>query len=356
MTFVYILAAILIFGILIADHELGHFLAAKACGVPVNEFSIGMGPVLWERKRGETQYSLRAFPVGGYCAMEGEEDDSQDPRALNRQGFWKKFFIFAAGSAMNFLLGFVIVLLVYSSSKTFVTRQIVGLAPEFDSAVGLQAGDSLYAVNGERVYLVSDLSILTSLDKDGALDLTVLREGKKVTLSGVKLPYQSYTGNDGTQYTGYGLYLGTEKATALNKLKISWLNTVDFARDVRLSLKLLLTGQASVKDVGGPVSIVTTVVQVGKDSHTVRDAVENICYFAALIAVNLSIMNLLPIPALDGGHILFLVLDTLAMCLFRRSIPEKYESAINLVFFVALMAFMVLITFQDVFKAVQLVK
>lgn len=351
MVAVYILAAVLIFGILIADHELGHFLAAKACRVQVNEFSIGMGPVLWERKRGETQYSLRAFPIGGFCAMEGEEEVSDDPRALNRQSFWKKLVIFAAGSAMNFLLGFVIILLLYSSSRQFTTREIVGFAPEFPQAAsGLQAGDRLESINGERVYLSSDLQILASLDQYGKLDLGVLRDGERVMLNGVELPYRTYTGTGGEKYSGYGLYIGVEPATVFSKLKISWLNTVDFVRDVRLSLKMLLTGQASIRDVGGPVGIVTTVVQVGKESETVRAAVDNILFFAALIAVNLSVMNLLPIPALDGGHILFLVLDTLTMALFRRKIPEKYESAVNLVCFVALMGFMLLVTFQDVFK------
>ena len=121
MTIVYILAAVLIFGLLVAVHELGHFAAAKLCGVRVNEFSIGMGPTLWSRKKGETQYSLRALPIGGFCAMEGEEDDSDDDRALSRQGFWKQLFIFAAGSGMNFLAGFLIVLALYSGAGGFYT-------------------------------------------------------------------------------------------------------------------------------------------------------------------------------------------------------------------------------------------
>ena len=115
---VYIIAALLVFGILIAVHELGHFLAAKACGVRVNEFAIGMGPVLWKKQRGDTQYSLRAFPVGGFCAMEGEEEDSDDPAALNRQGFWKKLIIFAAGAAMNFLAGLIIIFCLYAPAHT----------------------------------------------------------------------------------------------------------------------------------------------------------------------------------------------------------------------------------------------
>jgi regulator of sigma E protease len=123
MTIVYILTAILIFGVLIAVHELGHFMAAKACGVQVNEFAIGMGPALWHRQKGETEYSVRAFPIGGYCAMEGEDEESDNPRALNRQGFWKKFLIFVAGSAMNFLTGFLIILISIPVPRRFTRRR-----------------------------------------------------------------------------------------------------------------------------------------------------------------------------------------------------------------------------------------
>lgn len=354
MTIVYILTAILIFGVLIAVHELGHFLAAKSCNVQVNEFSIGMGPALWHRQRGETEYSIRAFPIGGYCAMEGEEETSDNPRALNRQGFWKKLLIFVAGAAMNFLTGFLIILILYSGAKAFYTPKITGFAPEFKQTVGagLQKGDTVVAINGERVYLYSDLGLLLSLNKRGTTDLTVFRDGERSTLENLKLQRREYTAADGkTKYTGYGLYFGnTEKATIGTKLRYSWLNSVDFVREVRLSLQMLVSGKASMNDVSGPVGIVSTITKVGEQSESARAAVENIFYLAALIAVNLAVMNLLPIPALDGGHILFLVLDEIAMLLFKKQIPDRYEAAINLVFFIALMAFMLVVTFHDVFR------
>lgn len=352
---VYILAAILIFGVLIAVHELGHFLAAKLSGVQVNEFSIGMGPTLWHRQTGETQYSLRAFPIGGFCAMEGEDEDSDNPRALSRQSFWKKLVIFAAGAAMNFLTGLLIIMILYSGSKAFSTREIVGFAPDFPQAEsGLEAGDILCSVNGERIYLLSsDLYMMASLDGDGKLDLVVERNGERVALDSVSLPYTTYTDTEGNPYSGFGLLVGVEPATVLNKLKVSWLNAMDFVRQVRLSLQMLLTGQAGLNDISGPVGIVSTITQVGEASETVRAAVDNILYFAALIAVNLAVMNLLPIPALDGGHIVFLILDELALLLFKRRVPAKYESAINVVFLVALMSFMLVVTFHDVYKLIR---
>ena len=144
---VYILAAILVFGVLIAVHELGHFMAAKACGVRVNEFSIGMGPTLWKKQKGETQYSLRLFPVGGFCAMEGEEEDSDDPTALNNQGFWAKLLIFAAGAAMNFIAGLLIILVLYADAQAFYVPVVAGFADgcPLESADGLQEGDRLAA-------------------------------------------------------------------------------------------------------------------------------------------------------------------------------------------------------------------
>ncbi|MCI2057002.1 MAG: site-2 protease family protein [Oscillibacter sp.] len=355
MTIVYILAAILIFGVLIAVHELGHFLAAKACGVQVNEFSIGMGPALWHHKKGETEYSLRALPIGGFCAMEGEEESSDSPRALSSQGFWKKFVIFAAGSFVNFLTGLLIVVILYSSAAGFYSTELTGFAPECTAqSDGLMTGDTIYSVDGERVYLFSDLDLLFGLNKTGSFDLVVLRDGEKVALDKISMPVQTCTSADGTSYSGRGLFFGkTVGGTVATRLQYSWLNTMDFARIVRLSLQMLVTGKATMNDVSGPVGIVSTITQVGKESETARDAVENILYFAALIAVNLSIMNMLPIPALDGGHIFFLIVDTIALALFKKKIPDKYEAALNMVFLVALMGFMAVVTFHDVFKLIQ---
>ncbi|SFP54158.1 regulator of sigma E protease [Oscillibacter sp. PC13] len=357
MTFVYILAAVLIFGVLVAVHELGHFITAKLCGVRVNEFSIGMGPAIWSRQRGETLYALRALPVGGYCAMEGEDEDSGDDRALVRQSFWKQLLIFAAGSFMNLLAGFLIILVLYSSASGFYTAEIVNFAPELQQrgTDGLQAGDELWSIDGERVYLYSDISLLLGLNRTGVFDLVVLRDGEKMSLENVSLPRQEYTSTDGvSKYTGVGLYFGNvEPATLGGRLKNTWLNTVDFIRVVRLSLQMLLSGEAGMKDLSGPVGIVSTITEVGTASESVGAAVENIAYFAAMLAVNLAVMNMLPIPALDGGKILFLTLDTVSMKLFRKRIPERYEAVVNTAGFVILMGFMLIVTFHDVFKLFQ---
>ena len=351
---VYILAAILVFGVLIAVHELGHFMAAKACGVRVNEFSIGMGPALWKKQKGETQYSLRLFPVGGFCAMEGEEEDSDDPAALNNQGFWAKLLIFAAGAAMNFIAGLLIILVLYADAQAFYVPVVAGFADgcPLESADGLQEGDRLLRIDGEKVYVYSDISLLMGLNKTGAFDLQIERNGEVITLHDFTMERREYTDQNGKTYTGYGLYFGAEEATLGRKLSYSWNNAMDFARLVRLSLQMLVTGQAGVKDLSGPVGIVSTMTQVGEQAATTRAAVENIAYLAALIAVNLAVMNLLPLPALDGGKIFFLVINAVSMQLFKKQIPAKYENYIHFAGLILLLVLMAVITFSDVWTLI----
>lgn len=351
---IFILAAILIFGVLIAVHELGHFVAAKLCGVRVNEFSIGMGPAVWHRQRGETQYSLRALPIGGFCAMEGEDEDTGDDRSFVRQGFWKKLVILAAGSGMNFLTGLVILLVLYAGATAFYTDQIAGFAPGFplEGENGLMVGDVFYKIDGYRTYLRGDASLFLSYHDGGTMDLEVIRDGEKVVLKDLPITRQTYLNSDGGTYTGFGLYVGAsaEKANIGSKLKYTWNTAKDFVQLVWFSLVQLVSGGASMEDLSGPVGIVSTITEVGSEAETAQDAWSQIFYFAALLAVNLSVMNMLPIPALDGGRIFFLLVDALALLLFKRKVPEKYQAAVNTVGFVALMGFMLVVTFQDVFK------
>ena len=352
----YIIVGILLFGLLIAVHEGGHFLAAKRLDVQVNEFSIGMGPAIFSRQKGETLYSLRAFPIGGYCAMEGEDEDSADERALGSQSLWKQLIIFAAGPLMNFLTGLVILLGLYAGIQVIQVPAIAGVAPEFESYNGaaMEQGDIFWSINGERVYLYSDVSLLMSLHQGQPMDLVVLRDGEKVELNDVT--WGTYTGTEGETYQGYGVYIARdqiEEANLWTILKTSWLNTIDFVRIVRLSLQMLVTGQAGMDDLSGPVGIVSSMTEAGEQAQElggIRAAVESMFYFAAMLAVNLAVMNLLPIPALDGGHILFLVVDAVSMLLLRKKVPARYMAAVNTAGFVVLMGFMLIVTVFDVFR------
>ncbi len=352
---IYILFAVLLYGVLIFVHELGHFLSAKAFGVRVNEFSIGMGPCLLKKQGKETQYSLRAFPLGGFCAMDGEDGESDDPRGLNRQGFFKKFIIFVAGVIMTFIVGFLIVFFLYSDAAGFYTTEITAFRPEFiKQNADMQEGDMLYAINKERIYIRNDIDVVLNTvtrDEDGAITVTVLREGKK---HDSRLKLLDILDENGNAIRAYGFSVGgIEEATFGTKLKQSWYQTIDFARLVRLSLKMLVQGSAGLDDVSGPVGIVSTIKEIGEETEAqsgVKAAIQSVLYIGALLAVNLSVMNLLPLPALDGGQILFLIINALSKLLFRKEIPYRYLNLINTISFSLLMVFMLYITFRDLVK------
>ena len=350
---IYIIAAILIFGVLIAVHELGHFLAAKACGVRVNEFSIGMGPTILHRTKGDTTYSLRLLPIGGFCAMEGEEEDSNDPTALNNQKLLEKTHHFCRRGLYELSDGpdhHRRPIRRGQGDSTSRSSRTLPTAVPSRARAACQVGDRLVSIDGERVYVYSDVSLLLGRNKTGVFDLKVKRDGQTVTLKDFPMERAEYTDQQGQTYTGFGLMFGAEEATVGSRLRYSWNNAVDFVRIVRLSLQMLVTGEAGLKDVSGPVGIVSTITDVGEQAESASAAVENIAYLAALLAVNLAVMNLLPLPALDGGKIFFLVVNALCMLTIRKKIPEKFEAYVHLAGFALLMLLMLVITFQDVWK------
>lgn len=347
----YIIIAILLFSFLIAIHEFGHFITAKLFGVRVNEFAIGMGPAIFSRQKGETLYALRAFPVGGFCAMEGEDDDSDDPRAFGAQKAWKRLIILSAGAFMNFLAGLVLILLLFSRAQAFTSPVISGFMDGFplEGESGLMAGDRIVSINGERIYLYNDVTMFLGRGIGAPYDIVVERNGERIVLDDLPLEPREYT-VDGQTVTRFGLYFSVEQATARAKLRNSWYNAIDFVRLVRISLTDLIGGNAGLKDLTGPVGIVDTITDVGNQSENIGIALENILYFGALIAVNLAVMNLLPLPALDGGRIFFLLINGAWMFLFRRRIDPKYESYVHVAGLVALLTLMAVVTFNDLVR------
>lgn len=347
----YIILAILMFGVLIAVHEFGHFSVAKLCGVQVNEFSIGMGPRLLHRKGGETEYSLRLFPIGGFCAMEGEDEASSNPRAFSNAAGWKRFLILVAGAGFNFLLGILIMLVVYANISAYVTPEITGFMEGNPCASEeyLHEGDVIYSINGSRVLLYSDVSILLSLNTGDTVELTVLRDGEKVHFDALPLTLREYT-VDGETVQRYGLYFGTAEAGVLDRLRLGLYSALDSAREVWWSLRMLVTGQAGFSDLSGPIGIVDSMSQVGQQSASTGDAILNLLYFAGFITINLGVMNLLPIPALDGGRVFFLLVNGLLTFVIHRKIPDKYEGYVHAAGMLLLLALMVAVAFQDVYR------
>ena len=347
----YILIAILVFGILIFVHELGHFLSAKALGVQVNEFSVCMGPAIWKKQKGETLYALRCIPIGGYCAMEGEDEESENPRAFTSQPWWKRLIILLAGSFMNFVAGLLVVVILYSGAQGFSTPHISGFFAgcPLQSESGLQEGDELYKIDGRRVFTYSDVGMLLGRNDTGVYDLVVRRDGKLVELHDFAMQPQLYT-VDGEQQYKYGLYFAAEEKTVGTVLKNSWNTSLDFARLVWMGLEDLVSGLVSVDEMSGPVGIVSVISETGKASETVSAGLANVAYLAAFIAVNLAVMNLLPLPALDGGRIFLLLVNTVVYAVTKKKIPPKFEGYIHAAGMVILLAFMAFVTFKDIWK------
>ena len=348
MTVFYIVVAILLFGLLILVHEFGHFVTAKLSGVRVNEFALFMGPAIWKKQKGETLYALRCIPIGGYCAMEGEDDDSDDPRSFGKAKLWKKLIILVAGSFMNFVAGFVILLLLFAFSFSYIpSRQVAQIAPERPFAQHIQVGDSFYEIDGRRVYIQQDITLLLDRDTDGLHDITVIRNGEKVYLEDVPMS-RDYVGEDGV--ARYGFTIGAEEKTFGSVLSYSWNSAIDFVRMVPMSLGDLFSGRASVKDVSGVVGIVGAVAEVGTQSESVGLGLLNVLYLFAFVAVNLAVMNLLPIPALDGGRVVTLLLTTLIEKIIGRKLNPKYEAYLNGAFMILLMGLIAVITLKDIFR------
>jgi len=348
----YIAIAIIVFGLLITVHELGHFLAAKSLGVKVNEFAIGMGPAIIKKQGRETLYSLRALPIGGFCSMEGEDEESNDPRSFANKPLWRRFVILIAGSFMNFLAGFLILAALFSGYGAITTTTLAGFMEGFpNTETGLREGDTFYSIDGERIYLSNDLSTFLSRGNGKTADIVVIRDGKKVFLNDFPISLREYEIN-GQKVLRYGIYLKAERATLGLKLRHTWYTSISFVRMVRLGLSDLITGNVGVRELSGPIGIVGIINEVGSAAETKSAAFANIAYICAFIAINLAVMNMLPIPALDGGRIFFMLVTFVAEKILRKRINPKYENYIHLAGFVLLMGLMVFVFFNDILKLV----
>lgn len=346
-----IIFAFLIFSVLIFIHEFGHFIAAKLSGVQVNEFAIFMGPPIIKWQRGETKYSIRCIPIGGYCAMEGEDEDTDNPRSFQKAAWWKRLIILLAGSAMNFLAGLLIFAGLFLPGNEIVEPQIIKFDDccIFNHAEGLQEGDVFWKLDGERIYISGDLGMILDLNPAVEHDVTVLRDGKKLSFENLPMGH-THLDENGEEYYHYGFtYNQPRKVNFGEKIRYVWNVTVDNVRNVRLSLQMLFTGRAGIKDVAGPVGIVNMMTEVATESDSTGVAVLNLLSFGGMIAVNLAVMNLLPIPALDGGRVVGLLLTTAIEAVTKKKLNPKYEGYIHAAGMILLLILMALIMFKDIF-------
>lgn len=350
MSILYIILAILLFGLLVVVHELGHFTVAKLCGVKVEEFAVGMGPAIFKKQKGETLYSIRCVPFGGFCAMAGEDEQSDEPRAFTNQAPWKRILILVAGSFMNFLMGFVIVIILYSGATAFRAPVIAAFREDcpYQGASALQVGDRFYSIDGHRIYQYQDVSDFLS-QGDGIYDLVMIRDGKKVRLENFHFIPLEY---EGESQKLYGFYMGIEEATAGVKLRYAWNTTMEFGRWVWMGLRELVNGNVGVEDMAGPVGIVGMMAETGENAASTADALYSIFYLGAFIAVNLALMNMLPIPALDGGRVFLLLVTWIVETVTKKKLDPKYEGYIHAAGMFLLLALMAFVMLNDIFRIV----
>ncbi len=346
-----IVFAILLVRLLIFVHEGGHFLAAKASGVQVNEFSLFMGPAIFKKQVGDTLYAIRCIPIGGYCAMEGEDADTDNPHSFQKAAWWKRLVILVAGSFMNFVAGILIMLIVFLPVQQMVVPVISGFEAfsTVDGADGLQVGDEIIQVDGEKIYVQSDFSTILALNPGDVHDLVVLRNGEKVVLNDFLMERHEVTDANGNKQMLFGMNFTVINADFGTRVEHAWHQTLDAARIVRLSLQMLLTGQAGLGDMTGPVGIVNQMSDIADASATWVDALLNMLYFGGFIAINLAVMNLLPIPALDGGRVFALLITVAIERITKKKIDPKYEGYIHAAGMVLLLALIAIIMFKDIF-------
>lgn len=334
--------AILIFSILILFHELGHFLLAKKNGIRVNEFSLGLGPTLVGFTRGETKYSLKLLPFGGACMMEGEDGESTDERAFPNKPVWARISVVVAGPVFNFIMAFLfafILILCIGYDKPVVYEVREGYPAQ---EAGMEAGDLIRSMNGKRIHFYREVTMYSYFHPGETLKITYERDGETYeTVLQPKFEEES-------QRYLIGIYGSGQqtKGSVLKALKYSVFEVKYWITTTIDSLRMLVTGRVSAKELSGPVGIVKTIGDTYDSSKKEGAYVVflNMLNMAILLSANLGVMNLLPIPALDGGRLVFLLVEVIRR---KRVAPEK-EGMVHFVGLMVLMVLMVFVLFNDI--------
>ena len=341
MIVLYILIAILVFGFLIFIHELGHFIFAKIFNVTITEFSLGMGPKIFSKKgKDGVDYSLRALPIGGFVAMVGEDEDSDDPNSFHKKPAWQRFIIVCAGAVMNLLIGIIImVILTICTSRFGGTTVAEFMDGSTSDKSGIMINDEIVEINGYNVHTANDLSYEIMRNGYKPVDVTVIRNGTEITIADVSFP----------QFTSQGVVFGSMDFKIYEEPKdfgvvcknafFSCTSTVKMIWD---SLFDLLSGRYGIQAVSGPIGVTGAITDAAKTSAY------SLFYIVVVISINLGVFNLLPIPALDGGSLLFLLIEMI----FRKPIPRKVEGYLKLAGFALLILLVILVTFKDIWKLI----
>ncbi|MBE6671285.1 MAG: RIP metalloprotease RseP [Ruminococcaceae bacterium] len=338
-----VIIALILFGFLIFIHELGHYLAARLFKVGINEFAIGMGPKLITKKSDKTGivYSLRLLPIGGFVSMVGEDEDSTDVNALNNKPVWQRMIIVSAGAFMNVLVGILIVLVIVSTSSRLASNVVA----EFnDGAVsqecGLMVGDEIIKVGKNRVHIGNEISNAIMFDGTAPIDITVIRDGKQVVLKDVSFGTISESGMTfgRMDFKVYG-----ERISFFNIVKHTIFCSKSMVEVIWKSLVYLVTGKVGVEQMSGPIGVTSAI------GEATKKGMHNLLYMCALLALNLGIFNMLPLPALDGGRFAFMLYELI----FRKPVKREIEGYIHFAGLCLLLLLMVVVGYNDVLKLFQ---
>ena len=344
----YVLLALLVFGVLVLIHEGGHFFFARLFKVTIEEFAIGMGPKLVSRKSKKSgiTYSWRLFPIGGFVAMVGEDGESDDPNAFSKKPVWQRMIITAAGATVNLLAGFIAMMILVAATSTFGGTTVAEFIPEetmtelgyeyhSSEEAGLRVGDTIIAVNGSRVRILEELNYEIVHAGDEPLTLTVERDGETIVLENVAVPRIE---EQGVLFGMRDFWVKTQEKTFVTVVQHGFFRSTSTVKMIWESLGDLIRGRYGLKAVSGPVGVTKTMAEAAKSGAG------DFIYIAIIISINLGIMNLLPIPALDGGRLLFQFIELI----FRRPVPRKVEGYIHTAGIIILLAFMAFISLKDV--------
>ena len=345
---VTLLIAILIFGLIIGIHEFGHFIVAKLNRIQVNEFAIGMGPKLLHFRKGETTYSLRLFPIGGFCSMEGEDQSSDNPNAFEKKAVWRRMLVVLAGAFMNLVLGFVLIVVLLCTSTKIPSTVIARFAETTNSAgetvtaaeserSGLQVGDKIVAIDGSHILSATDLIYKLQTTETDSYDVTVKRDGARVVVENVKFH------NDNTDGLLDFAVEGKSK-NPVNVVTYAAKDTAATAKLIWMSLVELVSGKYSLQDLSGPVGTVSVIEQAASSGENLLERVQSVMNLTIFITVNVGVFNLLPIPGLDGSRFVFLLIEAIR----RKPVPKNREAMVHLIGMAALFLLMILVTVQDI--------
>lgn len=333
--------AILIFSVIVLFHELGHFLLAKLNGIRVYEFALGLGPTLIGRKWGETTYALKLLPFGGECVM-GEDEEAEDERSFGNKSVWARISVIAAGPIFNFIMAFIMAFIIISCIGADVPK-ISGVMEGYSAeAAGMQAGDTVIKMDNKSIHFYREVSMYSYFHEGETVDVTYERDGERhqVTLE------PTYDEKSERYLLGLTYNYAREKKGILSNIKYSLYEVKYWIWSAVESLKMLVTGQVSANEVSGPVGIVRSIgdtydASVSSGGFSVFINMLNI---AILLTANLGVMNLLPLPALDGGRLVFLIIEAIR----GKKIDQEKEGMVHFIGFILLMILMVVVLFNDI--------